>query len=237
MYVHRSNYFCFVICSLSHLSVSNSTPPPATSPVSIKVKSEPQSPPRDLSGGHQHSNGSNLGSSNATNGSGGGAGGGGGGSTSHSSLNANNLNSSLSLNAGSLSVSSAVGVIAGSSPGGAGGGGGGGILNSGGASNSSSTSNGSANDQATNLSVLNHQQHLVMAGSRPSSTGHLTPTPGMLSFFVVICLYSYISMFVSIRFSFVNQNYNVQKVKIISRKKLSIVSKEILNQRFIVQLL
>ncbi|XP_059224453.1 myocyte-specific enhancer factor 2 isoform X4 [Stomoxys calcitrans] len=162
---------------LSHLSVSNSTPPPATSPVSIKVKSEPQSPPRDLSGGHQHSNGSNLGSSNSTSGGGGGASSGGnGGSTSHSSLNANNLNNSLSLNAGGLSVSSAVGVIAGSSPGGAGGGG---VL-SGGASNSSSTSNGSANDQATNLSVLNHsQQHLVMAGSRPSSTGHLTPTPGI----------------------------------------------------------
>ena len=78
-----------------------------------------------------------------------------------------------------------MGVIAGSSPGGAGGGGGGGgsgtsVIPSGGASNSSSTSNGSPNDQATNLSVLNHaQQHLVMAGSRPSSTGHLTPTQGM----------------------------------------------------------
>ncbi|XP_005182199.1 myocyte-specific enhancer factor 2 isoform X4 [Musca domestica] len=166
---------------LSHLSVSNSTPPPATSPVSIKVKSEPQSPPRDLSGGHQHSNGS----SNATNGGGGGGGGNGGpgGSSSHSNVNANNLNNSLSINTGGLSVNSGVGVIAGSSPlgAGSGGGGGGGVGGSGGASNSSSTSNGSANDQATNLSVLNHsqQQHLVMAGSRPSSTGHLTPTPGL----------------------------------------------------------
>ncbi|XP_073844233.1 myocyte enhancer factor 2 isoform X7 [Musca autumnalis] len=164
---------------LSHLSVSNSTPPPATSPVSIKVKSEPQSPPRDLSGGHQHSNGSS-----ATNGGGGGTGGNGpGGSSSHSNLNANSLNNSLSINTGGLSVNSGVGVIAGSSPLGAGSGGGGGVGGgggNGGASNSSSTSNGSANDQATNLSVLNHsqQQHLVMAGSRPSSTGHLTPTPG-----------------------------------------------------------
>ncbi|XP_073844246.1 myocyte enhancer factor 2 isoform X17 [Musca autumnalis] len=166
---------------LSHLSVSNSTPPPATSPVSIKVKSEPQSPPRDLSGGHQHSNGSS-----ATNGGGGGTGGNGpGGSSSHSNLNANSLNNSLSINTGGLSVNSGVGVIAGSSPLGAGSGGGGGVGGgggNGGASNSSSTSNGSANDQATNLSVLNHsqQQHLVMAGSRPSSTGHLTPTPDFI---------------------------------------------------------
>ncbi|XP_061399317.1 myocyte-specific enhancer factor 2 isoform X3 [Musca vetustissima] len=173
---------------LSHLSVSNSTPPPATSPVSIKVKSEPQSPPRDLSGGHQHSS---NGSTNTTNGGGGGNGGGGNGgpgsSSSHSNINANNLNNSLSINTGGLSLNSGAGVIAGSSPLGAGsggggnGGGGGGIAGSGNASNSSSTSNGSANDQATNLSVLNHsqQQHLVMAGSRPSSTGHLTPTPGL----------------------------------------------------------
>ncbi|XP_061399319.1 myocyte-specific enhancer factor 2 isoform X5 [Musca vetustissima] len=174
---------------LSHLSVSNSTPPPATSPVSIKVKSEPQSPPRDLSGGHQHSS---NGSTNTTNGGGGGNGGGGNGgpgsSSSHSNINANNLNNSLSINTGGLSLNSGAGVIAGSSPLGAGsggggnGGGGGGIAGSGNASNSSSTSNGSANDQATNLSVLNHsqQQHLVMAGSRPSSTGHLTPTPDFI---------------------------------------------------------
>ncbi|GAB0090383.1 myocyte-specific enhancer factor 2 [Sergentomyia squamirostris] len=32
---------------LPHLAISNSTPPPSTSPLSIKVKSEPVSPPRD----------------------------------------------------------------------------------------------------------------------------------------------------------------------------------------------
>ncbi|CAG2110159.1 unnamed protein product [Medioppia subpectinata] len=37
---------------LPHLSVSSSTPPPSSSPLSIKVKSEPISPPRD--GTHQH---------------------------------------------------------------------------------------------------------------------------------------------------------------------------------------
>lgn len=176
IYFNKSEYF-----RISHLSVSNTTPPPATSPVNIKVKSEPQSPPRDLSGGHQqNSNGStqhnttnNNNNSNATNG--------GSGINNHSNLSANNLNNSLSISTHGLGVGAGGGgVIAGTSPGGAGGGGGGASAG-GGASNSSSTSNGSANDQATNLSVLNHtQQHLVMAGSRPSSTGgHLTPTPGM----------------------------------------------------------
>ncbi|XP_046810349.1 myocyte-specific enhancer factor 2 isoform X3 [Lucilia cuprina] len=164
---------------ISHLSVSNSTPPPATSPVNIKVKSEPQSPPRDLSGGHhqQNSNGSSHTNTNAANANGSGA-------NNHSNLGSNNLNNSLSISTHGLGVGvgggGSVGVIAGTSPGGAGGGGGGGS-GGGGASNSSSTSNGSANDQATNLSVLNHtQQHLVMAGSRPSSTGHLTPTPDFI---------------------------------------------------------
>lgn len=36
---------------LPHLSVSSSTPPPSSSPLSIKVKSEPISPPRDGSHG------------------------------------------------------------------------------------------------------------------------------------------------------------------------------------------
>ncbi|KAI8117457.1 Myocyte-specific enhancer factor 2 [Lucilia cuprina] len=174
--VHQSGeYF-----RISHLSVSNSTPPPATSPVNIKVKSEPQSPPRDLSGGHhqQNSNGSSHTNTNAANANGSGA-------NNHSNLGSNNLNNSLSISTHGLGVGvgggGSVGVIAGTSPGGAGGGGGGGS-GGGGASNSSSTSNGSANDQATNLSVLNHtQQHLVMAGSRPSSTGHLTPTPGSVT--------------------------------------------------------
>ncbi|XP_054736652.1 myocyte-specific enhancer factor 2 isoform X7 [Anastrepha obliqua] len=134
---------------LPHLAVPNSTPPPATSPVSIKVKSEPQSPPRDLSGCHhqQNSNGS-AGSS----GSGSGGGGGGGGGSS------NNVSTSNAL---SLANMNAAAVIAGST--GANGGG------------------NSASEQAANLSVLSHpQQHLVMPGSRPSSTGHLTPTQGVL---------------------------------------------------------
>lgn len=46
-------FFIFILIyhkkkiSLSHLAVSNSTPPPSTSPIAIKVKSEPVSPPRD----------------------------------------------------------------------------------------------------------------------------------------------------------------------------------------------
>lgn len=141
------------------------------------MKSEPQSPPRDLSGGHQQSsNGPTHTATNTAN----------GGNNNHGNLSSNNLNNSLSISTHGLAVGpSSVGVIAGTSPGGAGGGGGGGGngLTSGGASNSSSTSNGSTNDQATNLSLLNHnQQHLVMSGTRPSSTGHLTPTSGK-SFF------------------------------------------------------
>ncbi|XP_054090531.1 myocyte-specific enhancer factor 2 isoform X15 [Zeugodacus cucurbitae] len=127
---------------LPHLAVPNSTPPPATSPVSIKVKSEPQSPPRDLSGCHHQQN------SNGSAGSSGSGGGGGGGGSSNSVSAANAL---------ALANMNATAVIAG--------GGSGGI--------------NSASEQAANLSVLSHpQQHLVMGGSRPSSTGHLTPTQG-----------------------------------------------------------
>lgn len=44
--------------SLSHLAVSNSTPPPSTSPIAIKVKSEPVSPPRDHHLAHPQSSAS-----------------------------------------------------------------------------------------------------------------------------------------------------------------------------------
>ncbi|ALC40557.1 Mef2 [Drosophila busckii] len=148
--------------SLSHLAVSNSTPPPATSPVPIKVKAEPQSPPRDLSasGGHQHNSNGSTGSgssssstsSNASANGGNGVGGVGCPSQSAASLNAANVITHLN-NAS---------VLAGSGGGGGGAGPG---------------SNGNV-EQATNLSVLSHsQQHLVMPNSRPSSTGHITPTP------------------------------------------------------------
>lgn len=39
---------------LPHLAVSSSTPPPATSPLPVKIKSEPISPPRDGSSHQQH---------------------------------------------------------------------------------------------------------------------------------------------------------------------------------------
>ncbi|XP_039227255.1 myocyte-specific enhancer factor 2 isoform X3 [Drosophila yakuba] len=144
--------------SLSHLAVSNSTPPPATSPVSIKVKAEPQSPPRDLSasGHQQNSNGSTgsggSSSSTSSNASGGGGAGGGG------AVSAANVITHLNN----------VSVLAGGPSGQGGGGGGGG-------------SNGNV-EQATNLSVLSHaqQHHLVMPNSRPSSTGHITPTPDFI---------------------------------------------------------
>ncbi|XP_044571602.1 myocyte-specific enhancer factor 2 isoform X11 [Drosophila ananassae] len=147
--------------SLSHLAVSNSTPPPATSPVSIKVKAEPQSPPRDLSasGHQQNSNGStgSGGSSSTTSSNTSGNGGGGGGGLAAAST------------ANVITHLNNVSVLAGGGPSGGGSGSGGG----GGASNGSV-------EQATNLSVLSHsqQQHLGMPSSRPSSTGHITPTTG-----------------------------------------------------------
>ncbi|KYQ49080.1 Myocyte-specific enhancer factor 2, partial [Trachymyrmex zeteki] len=52
------------ISGLPHLAVSSSTPPPSTSPLPVKIKSEPISPPRDPHGGNSGSNG---GPSNASN--------------------------------------------------------------------------------------------------------------------------------------------------------------------------
>ncbi|XP_037945930.1 myocyte-specific enhancer factor 2 isoform X13 [Teleopsis dalmanni] len=139
--------------SLSHLAVSNSTPPPASSPIHIKVKSEPQSPPRDLSGGHQqNSNGSAGSVSSSASSSGGGNLGIGGCNSNSNALSITGMNSS--------------GVISGGGNGGNG---------------TTGSTNGSI-EQAANLSVLGHsQQHLGMSGSRPSSTGHLTPTPGSVT--------------------------------------------------------
>lgn len=45
------------ISGLPHLAVSSSTPPPSTSPLPVKIKSEPISPPRDPHGGNSGSNG------------------------------------------------------------------------------------------------------------------------------------------------------------------------------------
>lgn len=111
---------------LPHLSVSNSTPPPSTSPLSVKIKAEPISPPRDHHSSSHHHN-SNLSG-------GGGGGGGGGGNSTGAGQNGNQQ----------LSGSSMVGGH-------------------------------NSNSSATLGSSMNHS-HLVH--SRPSSTGHLTPTPG-----------------------------------------------------------
>lgn len=43
--------FIFPISALPHLAVSSSTPPPPSSPLPMKIKSEPISPPRDHHGG------------------------------------------------------------------------------------------------------------------------------------------------------------------------------------------
>lgn len=114
---------------LPHLAVPNSTPPPSTSPLTVKIKAEPISPPREhQSSSHHHHHHSNL--------SGSGGGGGPGGSGANGQQNNNQLTVTSMAQVG------------------------------GGHSNSQSVALGSS---------LNHS-HLIH--SRPSSTGHLTPTPG-----------------------------------------------------------
>ncbi|XP_021695876.1 myocyte-specific enhancer factor 2 isoform X1 [Aedes aegypti] len=123
----------FFSSGLPHLAVPNSTPPPSTSPLTVKIKAEPISPPREhQSSSHHHHHHSNL------SGSGGGGGGGGGPGGSGGANGQQNNNQ--------LTVTSMAQV--------------------GGHSNSQSVALGSS---------LNHS-HLIH--SRPSSTGHLTPTPG-----------------------------------------------------------
>ena len=56
----------FDFSSLPHLAVSSSTPPPSTSPIPVKIKSEPISPPRDPHAGSAGSNGSVSGPSSAS---------------------------------------------------------------------------------------------------------------------------------------------------------------------------
>lgn len=81
--LYENNFNC---SGLPHLAVSNSTPPPSTSPLSIKVKSEPASPPRDH---HPHN-------SIIT----GGGGGGGGGSGGGGGLGSNNSNQTTTITMG-----------------------------------------------------------------------------------------------------------------------------------------
>ncbi|EAL41746.3 AGAP007608-PA [Anopheles gambiae str. PEST] len=137
---HSQNTILF--SGLPHLAVSNSTPPPSTSPLSVKIKAEPISPPRDHHNTSHHHGGAP-----------------GGGSSSGASGSAPGANGVQSASGGGAS-STATGltamgnvVVTGGGGGGSGGGGAG-------------TSSLGAN--------LNHS-HLIH--SRPSSTGHLTPTP------------------------------------------------------------
>lgn len=141
----------FFSSGLPHLAVSNSTPPPSTSPLSsVKIKAEPISPPREhhSSSSHQqqqhqqnqhqqqqqqHHHHSNLS-----------GGGGGGGGTNGQQQQHNNQ----------LTVTSMASVI-------------------GGHSSSNSGSGGMGGNS------LNSHSHLIH--SRPSSTGHLTPTPGSVT--------------------------------------------------------
>ncbi|XP_052898897.1 myocyte-specific enhancer factor 2 isoform X2 [Anopheles moucheti] len=144
---------------LPHLAVSNSTPPPSTSPLSVKIKAEPISPPRDHHNTSHHHGvpGGGVGTS-ATGGSATGANGvqsaGASGSGSSSSVNAtgnsNNgsSNSSSQQNGGAQQLTAMGNVV---------------------------VSGGGAGAGASSLGANLNHSHLIH--SRPSSTGHLTPTP------------------------------------------------------------
>ncbi|XP_050074249.1 myocyte-specific enhancer factor 2 isoform X2 [Anopheles maculipalpis] len=142
---------------LPHLAVSNSTPPPSTSPLSVKIKAEPISPPRDHHNtSHHHgvpgggSAGSTASGSSASGANGVQSAGGTAGTSVNASSNNGSSNSSSQQNGAQQLTAMGNVVVSG------GGGGGGGA----------GTSSLGAN--------LNHS-HLIH--SRPSSTGHLTPTP------------------------------------------------------------
>uniref|UniRef100_A0A182KDW2 MADS-box domain-containing protein n=1 Tax=Anopheles christyi TaxID=43041 RepID=A0A182KDW2_9DIPT len=141
---------------LPHLAVSNSTPPPSTSPLSVKIKAEPISPPRDHHNTSHHHGVPGGASTSTASGSAQGANGvqsvSGGASTATgnntSGNNSNNGSSNSQQQNGSQQLTAMGNVVVTGAGGGAG------------------TSSLGAN--------LNHS-HLIH--SRPSSTGHLTPTP------------------------------------------------------------
>ncbi|EDS31679.1 myocyte-specific enhancer factor 2d [Culex quinquefasciatus] len=126
---------------LPHLAVSNSTPPPSTSPLSsVKIKAEPISPPREhhsSSSHHQHQHQQQQQQQQQQH-------------HHHSNLSGGGGSNGQQQHNNQLTVTSMASVI-------------------GGGGHSSNSSMGNS---------LNHS-HLIH--SRPSSTGHLTPTPGSVT--------------------------------------------------------
>lgn len=131
---------------LPHLAVSNSTPPPSTSPLSsVKIKAEPISPPREHHSSSSHQQQQQHQQNQQQN------------QLQHQQQQAHHHHSNLSgggtngqQHNNQLTVTSMASVI-------------------GGGGHSSSNSGMGGNS-------LNSHSHLIH--SRPSSTGHLTPTPG-----------------------------------------------------------
>uniref|UniRef100_A0A182RHT9 MADS-box domain-containing protein n=1 Tax=Anopheles funestus TaxID=62324 RepID=A0A182RHT9_ANOFN len=138
---------------LPHLAVSNSTPPPSTSPLSVKIKAEPISPPRDHHNtSHHHGVSGGGAGTTATGGSATGANGvqsaGASGSSSSVNTTSNSNNGSSTSQPNGAQQLTAMGNVVVSGGGGAG---------------------------TTSLGANLNHSHLIH--SRPSSTGHLTPTP------------------------------------------------------------
>uniref|UniRef100_A0A182QBK6 MADS-box domain-containing protein n=1 Tax=Anopheles farauti TaxID=69004 RepID=A0A182QBK6_9DIPT len=140
---------------LPHLAVSNSTPPPSTSPLSVKIKAEPISPPRDHHNTSSHHHGGVPGGTSAgvgtTNGVQQGASGA-AGPGNNGAGSSNGGSSSQQQNGGGQQLTAMGNVV---------------------------VSGGSAGGGASSLGANLNHTHLIH--SRPSSTGHLTPTPGSVT--------------------------------------------------------
>ncbi|XP_058056923.1 myocyte-specific enhancer factor 2 [Anopheles bellator] len=135
---------------LPHLAVSNSTPPPSTSPLSVKIKAEPISPPREHHSNASHHHGSGIpggGGGGGTNGATGAAGSANGPASSGVNSAPNQPSSQHTNGNNAQQLSSMGGNV---------------VVSGGGTAGGSLGAN------------LNHTH---MIHSRPSSTGHLTPTP------------------------------------------------------------
>ncbi|KAL1398865.1 hypothetical protein pipiens_002333 [Culex pipiens pipiens] len=121
---------------LPHLAVSNSTPPPSTSPLSsVKIKAEPISPPREhhsSSSHHQHQHQQQQQQQQQQ----------------HHHHSNNGQQQQQQQHNNQLTVTSMASVIGGHS---------------------------------SNSSMGNSLNHSHLIHSRPSSTGHLTPTPGSVT--------------------------------------------------------
>ncbi|XP_065093000.1 myocyte-specific enhancer factor 2 isoform X4 [Ochlerotatus camptorhynchus] len=95
----------FFSSGLPHLTVPNSTPPPSTSPLSVKIKAEPISPPREHQTSSHHHHHSNL---SGGGGPGGNNGGGNGGQNNNNQLTVTSMAASVGHSNSSVTLGSSL---------------------------------------------------------------------------------------------------------------------------------